>query len=77
MTRITQSDLDYLVAEINRERGTPEPNHNTPLSYHLQYAYGGGKLTQVSENGHGHRDISTGGYGTKRELYNFMRGMVA
>ena len=35
------------------------------------------RMAQITNEGGGQRDISTGGYGTKRELYMFMRGMVA
>lgn len=76
--RITQADLENLLSEINRKRhGTPKPKYGTPLAYMLDYAYGGVKLVQMCDNGTGQRDISAGGFGTKRELYNFMRGMVA
>ncbi len=38
--------------------------------YHLDGAYGGWKLSRVDNDKGGTRDISNGGYITKRELFN-------
>lgn len=71
--RITEKDLEKHLDRLNE--GKPEKPRFTPGRYDLDYAYGGVKLVQyVNERG-GQRDISTGGFGTKRELFTFMQGM--
>lgn len=79
--RITKRDLDYAVERLNTARGTPlEYSTNGAVNinhYCLDYACGGVKLVQIVSAGGGIRTISTGGYGTKRELYNFIQGMSA
>jgi hypothetical protein len=75
--RITQKDLENLLTRINEHAGHgAKPAYGTPGAYVLSYAYGGVKLEQYCKGG-GVRTISTNGYGTKRELYNFMQGMNA
>jgi hypothetical protein len=84
--RITQKDLEHLVKELNLATGNPI-EYSTPTAcekftsnignYHLSYAYGGVQLHQVYNTSGGIRTISTSGYGTKRELYTFLRGMLA
>jgi hypothetical protein len=74
--RITQADLESLVKEINfKTLGIESPTHGTPESFELQYAYGGVKLVQRGDSG-GYRDVSCDGYGTKKQLYTFLRGMT-
>lgn len=46
-------------------------------NYYLDYAYGGVKLVRVISEGGGIEVISTGGYGTKRELYSWMNAFLA
>lgn len=46
-------------------------------NYYLDYAYGGVKLVQMVNEGGGIREISRGGFGTKRELYNWMGAFLA
>lgn len=76
--RITQKDLEQQVAALNwKINGFAGVTYKTINSYQLSYAYGGVQLHQVVSEGGGVRTISTGGYGTKRELYNFMAGMLA
>ena len=87
MKRITQKDLQSLCDNINRKTGNAlKPYEYTDKGsvanagcYHLSSAYGGVKLVQMCNSGGGERDISTLGYCTKRELYNwiiaFMRGL--
>lgn len=76
MNRITQKDLDYQVSRLNERAGHGDnPKYGTSGAYTLSYAYGGVKLEQYCEGG-GVWTISTNGYGTKRELYNFMNGML-
>lgn len=78
--RITKSNLDILLSRINERAGHgSKPDYKTVGAYVLSYAYGGVKLEQITNEFGGVRTISTGGYGTKRELYNqmqaFLRGM--
>lgn len=86
MERITQKDLEYLVKRINEATNSPlEPytkdadgNFATNIdNYHLDYAYGGAKLIRMCNLGGGISTISTGGYGTKRELYHWMTAFLA
>lgn len=74
--RITQSDLESLVDRINKATDSPtEPytgGKGNVGNYHLSYAYGGVKLYRMDNGRGGVRTISTGGYGTKRELYVWM-----
>ena len=83
--RITEKDLERLVAQINELSGYEKQPHTLLENgkyqanignYHLDYAYSGVKLVQLVSGGGGIRSISTGGYGTKRELYNFLGGML-
>ena len=59
-TRITQADLERLVTILNEEM----PGQD----FALDMAYGGVKLSSHA----GSRAVSTGGYGTKRELYTWI-----
>ena len=83
--RITIKQLEMLVDRINDARGTPAApytNVDGKLkanvdNFHIDQAYGGCSLVQmVNENG-GVRTISPNGFGTKRELYTFLQGMLA
>lgn len=82
--RITNADIQAVVARINRETGQPETPYkrvNGKLvgqvgNYHTDSAYGGIKLVQMASEGGGIRVISNGGYGTKRELYNEMQSFL-
>lgn len=86
MERITDKHLKGLVDIINKKTGNPMEPY-TPVradnmckansgNYHLSFAYGGVKLVQLCNPGGGERDISTTGYGTKRELYNWMTAFI-
>ncbi len=91
MDRITQKDLVYLVDQINTatnspmeswarngEEGKREIGFNANIgNYHLDYAYGGVQLSRMVSNGGAVSTISSGGYGTKRELYNWMKAFLA
>ena len=85
MNRITQKDLEYLVKRINEATNSPETSYQTTSkgykgnigNYHLDYAYGGVKLVQMVNYGGGIREISRGGFGTKRELYNWMQAFLS
>lgn len=82
MERITVKNLETLAALINRLAGMPEePYTKTDAGkyipnagcYHLEGAYGGYKLVQMSLNGgSGTSDALSTGYVSKRELHNAM-----
>jgi len=78
--RITQSDLESLVDRINKATDSPtEPYTDRKANlgnYHLSYAYGGVKLHRMHNEHGGVETVSTGGYGTKRELYNWMSAFL-
>jgi hypothetical protein len=85
MERITQKQLEYLVERINEATNSPkasytktEKGHIANIgNYHLDYAYGGVKLERMCNEGGGVNTVSTGGYGTKRELYNWMQAFLS
>ncbi len=91
--RITNKDLEAVVARINRTMGTPqapyirneatgrhEPQANC---YHLDYAYGGVSLHRMSDmpGCTGVDNVFSIGHVSKRELYDrmqaFLRGVEA
>lgn len=79
--RITQKDLEWLVKIINNRAKSPQEPYNEARqanigNYHLDYAYGGVKLVRMCNEHGGIRTISSGGYGTKRELYNWMEAFL-
>ena len=88
MERITQKTLQAVVDRINRTAGTPFTPYRKSGekfvaeigNYHLDYAYGGVKLVQMSNESGGIRTITTG-FVPKRELYNqlhaFLNGLEA
>lgn len=83
MQRITQKDLEALVSRINTAANTPHESYTRGKKganvgcYHLNYAYGGVRLVQMANDGGGIRTISTGGYGTKRDLYHQLQAFLA
>lgn len=86
MDRITQKDLEYQVDRINEVTGSPKTSYTKETdgtfhanigNYHLDYAYGGVKLHRMVNPGGGVTEISNGGYGTKRELWEWMRAFLA
>lgn len=86
MDRITQKNLECLVKRINQATNSPAETFtkegNPPFlwnigNYHLDYAYSGVKLVQTANEHGGIRTISTGGYRTKRELYQWMQAFLA
>jgi hypothetical protein len=74
--RITQKDLEVLVKDINNLSGFENPTYRTVGSYQLSYAYGGVKLVKIGNESGGQTTVSNSGYGTKRELYIFLRGFL-
>ena len=87
MERITQKDLEYLVGQINEVTSSPATQYTQNSktgqftanigNYHLDYAYAGVRLVQMVNGSGGIREISRGGFGTKRELYNWMQAFLA
>lgn len=68
-------NIEYLLEEINLKTvKVRKPKHGLANSYALDQAYSGIKLVQHTAEGQ--RDVSPNGFGTKRELYIFMRGML-
>lgn len=84
MDRITQKQLEVLVNEINTLTNSPLEYSDKTVTgfksninhYCLDMAYGGAKLVRIVNEGGGQREISNIGYGTKRELYHFMRAFI-
>ena len=84
--RITQKDLEILVKRINEATKSPiaqyiatPPDNKIKANignYHLSYAYGGVKLERMCNESGGVNTVSTGGFGTKRELYNWMQAFL-
>lgn len=76
--RITTKDLEYLLSQINQEKGYgPNPPYCTVGAIGLDWAYGGVKVVTYTSQSGGQRDLSCFGYGTKRQAYIFLRGMLA
>lgn len=84
--RITQHDLECSADRINKVTNSPieyctkigkPPYHSNIGNYHLDYAYGGVKLVRTCNEHGGITTVSNGGYGTKRELYNWMQAYLA
>ena len=83
MERITESNLEALVARINDATGSPsEPYTKQPDgrylaqigNYHLDIAYGGYALDRMVNEGGGVSVII--GRGTKRELWDKMHAFL-
>jgi len=91
MDSITQKDLETLTEHINKATDSPlEPHKRNGKKgerkagftanvghYYLNYAYGGVKLLRIYNESGGVETVSTIGYATKRELYNWMRAFLA
>ena len=83
--RIKQRDLESLVERINEITNSPktygtrdENGFRSHIDhYHLDYAYGGVKMVRAMNDGGGIDVISTGGYGTKRELFNWLHAFIS
>lgn len=88
MARVTQKDLEGIVRLINQFAGTPEapylPGDDGRLvpqahCYHLERAYGGTRLVQMTPHGTGVRDV-TGRHSTGalyHILHAFKDGLLA
>lgn len=86
MDRITNADLEFLVDRINAATDSPPKPYTKGAdgrfkanigNYHISGAYGGVKLVRMGNKGGGISAVSTNGYGTKRELYNWMTAFLA
>lgn len=84
-TRITQRDLEAATLRLNKLTKSPEqayakgPDGKFKANvgaYILDGAYGGWKLARIVSDGGGQTDISSGGFVSKRELYNQIHGMI-
>lgn len=84
--RITLSDLEAIVARINRETGSPaEPytkgndgRHRANVgNYHLSRAYGGFALHRMVSEGGGVSDVLRCGHVPARELQSLMFAWLA
>jgi hypothetical protein len=81
MNRVTQKDLENIVARINRMTGSPaEPwstldngQHVSNIgSYCLDHAYGGVALHRIANTAGGVNDVLNIGHVSKRELQGAM-----
>ncbi len=82
MSRITQKDLERVATRLNKLAGYPlrpyivVDGRSIPQAncYHIEYAYSGVQLVQMSSKPHdtSTRDVLGCGYLTKRDLYNRM-----
>ena len=86
MNRITNSDIEQAITVLNNRCGFATNPHGInedgkympiPNVYHVSGAYGGVALDQMMPEGSGTRRISCDGFGTKRQLYTFLKGMIA
>ena len=84
MNRITRKQLEVLVNEINELTNSPLEYKDESATkfksninhYCLDMAYGGVKLVRIVNEAGAEREISNIGYGTKRELYNYMNAFI-
>jgi len=86
MNRITNSQLNYLVARINAATESPtEPYTYNEAdkryyanigNFHISGAYGGVCLHKMVTKGGGITDVFSCGYIPKRELYNRMTAFL-
>lgn len=78
--RITDRDLENLVKRINKITGSPEECYKNNVAqvgnYCIDVAYSGVRLVRVISDKGGITVISHDGFGTKKELYNFMIGFI-
>lgn len=78
--RVTNKDLKTLVDQLNRKsKCSTDPYTNGKANvgtYYIDGAYGGVRLVQLVNESGGIRVISPFSYGTKRELYVFLSGML-
>jgi len=84
MDRITQERLQGAVSQLNYELGELRDTYKPYMvdgrypanegTFYINYAYGGARLCRIANSSGGEHDISH--RGTKREVYDFIRGML-
>lgn len=77
MDRITEKHLDGAVNRLNLLHGMDKPKWGTVGMFVLDGAYGGWKLARLVSAGGGQDDISSGGFVSKRELWNQIQAMIS
>ena len=85
MDRITQKDLEAVVARINAVTNSPMTQYakiddkyvGQIGNYHLSYAYGGVSLHRMVNEGGGISDVFRSGHMPKRELYERMHAFIS
>lgn len=84
MQRITDRDLNGLVARINRTFGEREEAYTSDAegfranvgTFVIDHAYGGVSLYRLMNEGGGVTDVLRTGHTTKRDLYNQMHAFL-
>ena len=84
--RITDRHLDLVVEQLNKELGRPITAYRKDEkgsgvqsnigNIHTSHAYGGVELHEMANEWGGVNVLSTGGYTTKRDLYNQIQAML-
>lgn len=84
-SRITDKDLEAVVARINRITESPSESYSKTEdgklkanigNYHLSYAYGGVSLHRMNNESGGVTTPISSGHVTKRELYSLMQAYI-
>ena len=84
MDRITISHLEGSIKRLNALTDSPETPYKTIKDEYvaqigcfiLDAAYGGWKLARIVNESGGQTDISSGGFVSKRELYNQIHSLI-
>ena len=84
MDRITQANLEGSVKRLNAMTDSPEAPYKRINDrcvaqvgcFLLDGAYGGWKLARIVSESGGQTDISSGGFVSKRELYNQIHSLI-
>ena len=82
--RITKKDLEDDCKVLNTLTDNPLETYTKTDAgivinvgnYHIESAYGGYKLVQISQKLGGKRDITTFGFGTKRQVHDAIRAII-
>ncbi len=76
MQKYTTVYLKKLVSDINFKRGYGRnPVYSTIGAIDLDWAYGGVKVIEYISNNKAKQELSSHGYGTKKEAGLFLEGM--
>ena len=82
---VTNKDLEYLRDRINKATDSPTEGgtkddagkyRSNVGHYCLSGAYGGVKLERIVSDGGGVETVSKQGFGTKRQLYDWMNAIT-